>query len=74
MTMQYKKAIYQSKEYEIYYIYESGYCELRDVSKRDIILVPMSDLQLMKKDNVIHIPLRLSKVKRTKTGQINRKQ
>lgn len=44
--MQYERAIYQSKEYEILYIYESGNCELKEVSKRTIILVPISDLQL----------------------------
>jgi hypothetical protein len=57
--MQYKKAIYQSKEYEIFYIYESGFCELMDVSKRNIILVPMNELQFINtlfEENVIHLP------------------
>jgi hypothetical protein len=57
--MQNKKAIYQSKEYEIFYIYESGFCELMDVSKRNIILVPMNELQFMNtliEDNLIQVP------------------
>jgi hypothetical protein len=51
--MLYKRAIYQSKEYEIIYIYESGYCEIKDESKRNIMLVPMTELRLInpKKEN-----------------------
>jgi hypothetical protein len=40
-----RKLIYQTKEYEIFHIYESGYCELKRDSGFDFLLVSIEDLK-----------------------------
>jgi hypothetical protein len=41
-----RKLIYQTKEYEIFHIYDSGYCELKRVTGFDILLVSKEDLKI----------------------------
>lgn len=41
-----RKLIYLAKEYEIFHIYESGYCELKGNSRFDFLLVSMEDLKI----------------------------
>ncbi|WP_442598932.1 hypothetical protein [Neobacillus sp. D3-1R] len=43
-----KKVIYQGEEYIIFYTYENGYCEIKEINDSNIInvlLVPESKIQ-----------------------------
>jgi hypothetical protein len=65
MNMEYKRVFYQSKEYEIIYIYESGFCEIKDVSGRNIILIHITEIQLKSsniEDEIASNPSKMIKV------------
>ncbi|GIN88158.1 hypothetical protein J6TS2_45440 [Heyndrickxia sporothermodurans] len=41
------KVYYNGEEFEIYYIYESGYCEIKKQHRWNILLVPLTELHIL---------------------------